>query len=116
MPIEPIGRAYKGEVAERWRYVDGSGEIGFISSVTQPFCGDCSRVRLSPEGEVYTCLFATSGHDLRAPLRAGATDGELRERIAGIWRVRTDRYSELRASLAASGASQRKVEMFHIGG
>ncbi|MEX2598439.1 MAG: GTP 3',8-cyclase MoaA, partial [Dehalococcoidia bacterium] len=103
MPIEPIGRAYRGEVAERWRYVDGSGEIGFISSVTQPFCGDCTRVRLSAEGEVYTCLFASSGHDLRGPLRDGATDDELREIISGIWRARTDRYSELRSALTKAG-------------
>ena len=115
-PIEPVEPNYQGEVAERWRYLDGDGEIGFISSVTQPFCGDCMRVRLSPEGKVYTCLFAGTGHDLKEPLRAGATDGELRERIATLWRGRDDRYSELRAALEAAGDDRRKVEMFQIGG
>ena len=115
-PIEPLEPSYRGEVAERWRYRDGSGEIGFISSVTQPFCGDCMRVRLSPEGRVYTCLFASLGHDLKAPLRAGASDDELRERIAAIWRVRDDRYSEQRAALSAAGDARHKIEMFQIGG
>ncbi|MCH7482849.1 MAG: GTP 3',8-cyclase MoaA [Chloroflexi bacterium] len=115
-PIEPLEPSYRGEVAERWRYRDGDGEIGFISSVTQPFCGDCTRVRLSPEGSVYTCLFASAGHDLRAPLRAGATDAELRERVAKIWRVRDDRYSEQRSALDAAGDARHKIEMFQIGG
>ena len=115
-PIEPLEPSYRGEVAERWRYRDGSGEIGFISSVTQPFCGDCMRVRLSPEGRVYTCLFASAGHDLKAPLRSGASDDELRETIAGIWRVRDDRYSEQRAALAEAGDARHKIEMFQIGG
>ena len=117
LPIEPLEPNYPGEVAERWRYVDGSGEIGFISSVTQPFCGACTRVRLSTEGKVYTCLFAGVGHDLKGPLRAGATDDELRETIAGIWRLRTDRYSDLRASMTpAMAGSGRKIEMYQIGG
>ena len=114
MPIEPVEAAYSGEVASRYRYLDGSGEVGFISSVSQPFCGDCTRVRLSPEGKVYTCLFASQGLDLRAPLRSGGDDEELLDTIAGLWRVRTDRYSELRAARAGEG--QRKVEMFQIGG
>ena len=113
-PIEPLEPNYQGEVAERYRYMDGSGEVGFISSVTQPFCGDCTRVRLSPEGEVITCLFASKGTDLKGPLRSGATDDELRDILAGLWRVRTDRYSEQRASMA--GAGSRKIEMYHIGG
>ncbi len=115
-PIEPLEPSYRGEVAERWRYRDGDGEIGFISSVTQPFCGDCTRVRLSPEGRVYTCLFASVGHDLKAPLRSGASDDELRERIAAIWRGRDDRYSEQRATLGAAGDARHKIEMFQIGG
>ena len=113
-PIEPLAPNYRGEVAERWRFLDGDGEIGFISSVTQPFCGDCNRVRLTPQGEVVTCLFAASGTDLKTPLRSGETDDELRERIANIWRARADRYSELRASLRAT--EPRKIEMFQIGG
>ncbi len=117
-PIEPLAPNYRGEVAERWRFVDGDGEIGFISSVTQPFCGDCTRVRLSPEGRMLTCLFALSGPDLMTPLRGGESDDELRERIAGVWRVRTDRYSELRAGLLRDGgeAAKRKIEMYQIGG
>ena len=118
-PIEPVEPNYQGEVAERWRFLDGDGEIGFISSVTQPFCGSCSRVRLSPQGEVVTCLFASTGTDLKTPLRSGETDAELRERIASIWRARTDRYSELRASMppaSTTGDSARKIEMFQIGG
>ena len=115
-PIEPLEPGYRGEVAERWRYRDGDGEIGFISSVTQPFCGDCTRIRLSPDGRVYTCLFASVGHDLKAPLRSGASDDELRETIAGIWRVRDDRYSEQRAALTEAGDARHKIEMFQIGG
>ncbi|MBM3939785.1 MAG: GTP 3',8-cyclase MoaA [SAR202 cluster bacterium] len=114
-PIEPLAPNYRGEVAERWRYKDGAGEVGFISSVLQPFCGDCTRMRLSPEGQLFTCLFASKGRDLRAPLRAGIPDDELRSLIAGIWRGRADRYSELRAELRARGAG-RKIEMYQIGG
>jgi GTP 3',8-cyclase len=113
MPIEAIDPNYAGEVAERWRYRDGSGEIGVISSVTAPFCAGCSRVRLSTEGRVYTCLFATAGFDLRAMLRAGASDAELSAAIAGVWSARSDRYSELRS---AQTAGLRKIEMSYIGG
>ena len=113
-PIEPLEPSYRGEVAERYGYRDGSGEIGFISSVSQPFCGDCTRMRLSPEGQLLTCLFASTGTDLRGPLRDGASDEEMLSTITGIWRVRADRYSELRASMA--GPIPRKIEMYHIGG
>lgn len=114
MPLEPVEKDYRGEVADRWRYVDGTGEVGVISSVTEPFCGDCTRLRLSPDGKLYTCLFATLGHDLKAPIRSGATDDELKERISGLWRLRTDRYSEERASMTTP--LPRKVEMYQIGG
>ena len=114
LPIEPISSNYRGEVALRYRYLDGSGEIGVIASVTKPFCGDCTRARLSPEGNLYTCLFASGGNDLREPLRAGATDDELRDLIAGVWSRRIDRYSEERASLV--GPASRKIEMYQIGG
>ena len=113
LPLEPVEPAYRGEVANRWRYRDGSGEIGLISSVTQPFCGDCTRARLSADGHVYTCLFAVKGHDLRALLRGGASDGELTRTLADIWRARTDRYSELRS---AATVDLPKVEMSYIGG
>ena len=113
LPLEPVEKDYRGEVADRWRYLDGSGEIGVISSVTQPFCGDCTRARLSADGQVYTCLFAVTGHDLRAPLRSGASDEELTTAIADIWRARTDRYSELRS---AATVDLPKVEMSYIGG
>ena len=112
-PIASRDRHYRGEVAERYVFEDGQGELGFISSVTQPFCQDCSRARLSSDGKLYTCLFATIGADLRAPLRAGATDAELLELLSGVWRQRIDRYSELRGDESRRG---RKVEMFHIGG
>jgi cyclic pyranopterin phosphate synthase len=112
-PIEPAEPSYRGEVARRWRYVDGSGEIGVITSISQPFCGDCTRLRLSPEGELYTCLFGTKGHDIRGPLRAGVSDAALAEIITTVWRAREDRYSELRTE-ATSGLP--KVEMSHIGG
>jgi len=112
-PIEPLDPNYIGEVAERWRYKDGSGEIGFISSVTQAFCKDCTRLRLSAEGSIYTCLFATEGTDLRGLLRTGATDGEIGDAIAGVWRVRADHYSEIRTG---ETAKLRKVEMSYIGG
>jgi len=112
-PLEPVEAGYRGEVANRYRYRDGAGEIGVIASVTQPFCADCTRARLSAEGRVYTCLFAVRGHDLRALLRGGAGDGDLVDAIAGIWRVRTDRYSELRTEKTVG---LPKVEMSYIGG
>jgi cyclic pyranopterin phosphate synthase len=112
-PIEPVDPNYEGEVAGRWRYKDGAGEIGVISSISKPFCGDCTRARLSAEGVLYTCLFATGGIDFRAPLRSGATDDDLAERISDIWRRRTDRYSELRS---AATIDLPKVEMSYIGG
>jgi GTP 3',8-cyclase len=115
MPLVPIEPAYRGEVARRWRYADGGGEIGVITSVTQPFCGDCSRGRLSAEGKFYTCLFAAAGTDLRGPLRAGASDEELAALIAGVWRVREDRYSELRTA-ATPELAPKRVEMSYIGG
>ncbi|NNK90823.1 MAG: GTP 3',8-cyclase MoaA [Acidimicrobiia bacterium] len=112
-PLEPVEANYTGEVARRWRYVDGAGEIGVIASVTQPFCGDCTRTRLSAEGRMYTCLFATDGTDLRSILRSDADDETLRGTIARVWTERTDRYSELR-----TGNTQRlpKIEMSYIGG
>ena len=113
LPLEPIDPAYRGEVARRWRYRDGDGEIGVITSVSQPFCGDCTRARLSAKGELYTCLFAAAGTDLRAPLRDGATDGELEALIGSVWQRRADRYSELRSE-ETSGAE--RVEMSYIGG
>jgi cyclic pyranopterin phosphate synthase len=112
-PLEPLGANYPGEVAERWRYADGAGEIGVISSVTQAFCSSCTRMRLSTEGSLYTCLFAQSGHDLKRLLRAGASDDALRNEIAAVWQGRTDRYSEIRT---AETAKARKVEMSYIGG
>ena len=112
-PLEPAGRDRPDETATRWRYRDGAGEIGVIASVTQPFCGGCSRARLSAEGRLYTCLFALKGHDLRAPLRLGRSDEELAGEIRGLWAGRTDRYSELRT---ADTAAQPKVEMSYIGG
>jgi cyclic pyranopterin phosphate synthase len=117
MPLEPIEANYSGETAARWRYVDGGGEIGLISSVTQAFCSDCSRIRLSTEGKLYTCLFATRGHDLRALLREGRSDLELSNAIAQLWRVRADRYSETRTiNTAGLERGARKVEMSYIGG
>jgi len=112
-PLEPVDAARADETARRWRYRDGAGEIGVIASVTKPFCGGCSRARLSAEGRLYTCLFAVKGHDLRAPLRLGASDPELAERIRAIWSRRTDRYSELRTS---ETAALPKIEMSYIGG
>lgn len=112
-PLEPVEPNYRGEVARRWRYADGAGEIGVISSVSQPFCGDCTRARLSAEGQVYTCLFATHGLDLRGPLRAGASELELTELLGNLWRQRGDRYSELRS---ADTVGLRKIEMSYIGG
>jgi cyclic pyranopterin phosphate synthase len=112
-PLEPIGANYPGEVAERWRYLDGAGEIGVISSVTQAFCSSCTRMRLSTEGSLFTCLFAQSGHDLKALLRSGASEDELRDEIAAVWQRRADRYSEIRT---AETAKNKKVEMSYIGG
>jgi cyclic pyranopterin phosphate synthase len=113
MPLEPVDPNYRGEVAERWRYKDGSGEIGLIASVTQAFCSTCNRARLSAEGSLYTCLFAVKGHDFREMLRTGATDEEISEKIAQVWRKRGDRYSELRSE---NTIALPKVEMSHIGG
>jgi GTP 3',8-cyclase len=113
LPLEPAEANYRGEVARRWRYRDGSGEVGVIASVTQPFCSDCTRARLSTDGKLYTCLFAGAGHDLRALLRAGASDQELRGALAGIWAGRADRYSEQRTTLTAP---TRRIEMSYIGG
>src|SRR6266581_4081953 len=112
-PLEPIDANYPGEVAERWRYKDGAGEIGVIASVTQAFCAGCTRARLSTEGKLYTCLFAQGGHDLRALLRAGRSDAEIDAAIAAIWRARDDHYSEIRT---AETAAQKKIEMHYIGG
>jgi GTP 3',8-cyclase len=112
-PLEPAGTHRPDETAKRWRYADGAGEIGVIASVTQPFCGGCSRARLSAEGKLYTCLFGVNGHDLRGPLRLGASDEELAELLRGVWGRRTDRYSELRT---AETATLPKVEMSYIGG
>jgi cyclic pyranopterin phosphate synthase len=112
-PLEPIDPNYPGEVAERWRYRDGAGEIGVISSVTQPFCGECSRARLSTEGRLYTCLFASSGHDLRGLLRGGFDDAQLAGAVSHLWARRADRYSEIRS---AETAGLRKIEMSYIGG
>jgi cyclic pyranopterin phosphate synthase len=113
-PLSPLVPAYAGEVARRYAFNDGAGEIGFIASVTQPFCGDCTRARLSSDGKFYTCLFAADGADLRGPLRAGATDAELGALIRAIWERRADRYSELRDELRASHVQH--VEMNHVGG
>jgi GTP 3',8-cyclase len=113
LPLEPVEPDYRGEVAQRYRYRDGSGEIGVIASVTQPFCGDCTRARLSADGKLYTCLFAIRGHDLRAALRAGADDAQLDDAIRAVWERRTDRYSELRTEKTSQ---LRKVEMSYIGG
>jgi len=112
-PIEPADPGYRGEVADRWRYADGGGEFGVISSVTQPFCRDCTRARVSAEGKVYTCLFAVAGHDAREVLRSGASDEELAEFVHGIWARRGDRYSELRS---AATTTLPKIEMFAMGG
>jgi cyclic pyranopterin phosphate synthase len=111
--VEPVDPGYRGEVAKRWRYKDGKGEVGVIASVTQPFCGDCTRARLSAEGKLFTCLFALRGHDLRALIRGGASDEELAGALAGVWNSRKDRYSELRSEATES---LPKVEMSYIGG
>jgi cyclic pyranopterin phosphate synthase len=113
MPLEPVDANYSGEVAERWRYRDGGGEIGLISSVTQAFCGTCTRARLSPEGSLYTCLFATRGNDFRALLRSGRSDEEIGAALRAVWNVRDDRYSELRSQ---ASAPLPRIEMSYIGG
>jgi GTP 3',8-cyclase len=113
LPLVPLEPNYRGEVAQRYRYRDGGGEIGIIASVTQPFCGDCTRARLSSDGQLYTCLFADIGHDLRSLLRGGSSDAEISSRLSGIWRAREDRYSEIRTSLTQP---LHKVEMSRIGG
>jgi len=113
LPLEPVERNYTGEVAERWRYKDGSGEIGVIASVTQAFCADCTRARLSADGSLFTCLFATQGHDLRPLVRSDATDAQIAESISAIWTARDDRYSELRSE---ETAGLKKIEMSFIGG
>jgi cyclic pyranopterin phosphate synthase len=117
-PMHPISENYRGEVAKRWRFDDGAGEIGFISSVSQPFCGNCSRARLSSEGKFYTCLFSTHGLDLREAMRGGATDEDLLQTIRGRWLERTDRYSEQRELLRGEQgpAGEKKIEMYYIGG
>jgi cyclic pyranopterin phosphate synthase len=111
--LESVDPAYRGEVARRYRYVDGAGEVGVIASVTQPFCGDCTRARLSADGKLYTCLFSVRGHDLRAVLRSDASDDELEHAIRAVWERRTDRYSEIRTEQTTR---LRKVEMSYIGG
>jgi len=118
LPLQPLEAAAPGETAERWAYADGTGEVGFISSVTQAFCGDCNRARLSTEGQLYLCLFASHGHDLRSLLRSGASDTDLTAAIGHIWQGRSDRYSQLRRELPAEAndSGPRRVEMSYIGG
>jgi len=117
-PLAPVGQSRPGEVASRWRYLDGAGEVGFIHSVSEPFCGSCDRLRLSAEGRLYTCLFAREGNDVKALLRSGASDERLRERIEEIWRGRSDRYSEERTTLTKTESEQAhpRIEMSYIGG
>jgi len=115
-PLEAAAPAYRGEVAARYRYADGRGEVGLVSSVTEPFCKDCHRARLSADGKFFTCLFASEGRDLLSSLRAGASDLDLRGRISGVWGARTDRYSDERAEILASGRPREKIEMSYIGG
>jgi len=121
MPLDALAPNYPGEVADRWAYRDGGGEVGVIASVTQPFCADCTRARLTADGQLYTCLFASVGYDLRAPLRSGASDADLSTAIASVWQGRSDRYSELRTAATGSGralpmADPERVEMSRIGG
>ena len=113
LPLEPLDPNYTGEVAKRYRYLDGGGEIGLIASVTQPFCGDCTRARLSTDGKLYTCLFASEGTDLRDALRQGASNADLRDQIIQTWHHRADRYSEIRSEHTPA---TRKIEMYQIGG
>ena len=116
-PLQSLAPNHVGEVAKRWEYVDGGGEIGIVTSVSKPFCGDCSRARLTTDGNLVTCLFANSGTDLRAPLRDGASHAELLELVAGVWRVRTDRYSEERDQMTAETRQDRtRIEMYQLGG
>ena len=117
-PLEPIGRTLPGEVAERWRYRDGGGEIGVIPSISQPFCGDCARARLSADGHLYTCLFAAVGHDLRSLLRDGSSEEQIAQHLTALWSRRSDRYSEERKEALDTGqfVPIGKVEMFRIGG
>ncbi|CAN5634487.1 GTP 3',8-cyclase MoaA [soil metagenome] len=120
MPLEPLPPRYRGEVANRWRYRDGDGEVGIVASVSQPFCGDCTRLRLTADGQLYTCLFGSAGHDVREPLRAGGSDVELRDLVRRLWLARTDRYSELRTRATGRGelpmVDQQRVEMSRVGG
>jgi cyclic pyranopterin phosphate synthase len=117
LPLVPLEQSAPGETAQRWAYADGGGEVGVISSVTQAFCGDCNRARLSTEGRLYLCLFATQGHDLRTLIRGGAPDADIASAIAHIWQGRTDRYSQLRGTLPPeSTQGRRRVEMSYIGG
>ena len=116
MPLEPLEGNYPGEVANRFRYRDGQGEIGVIASVTQPFCGACTRARISTDGRLFTCLFASQGTDLRGPMRDGANDGELEKIITGVWGRRTDRYSQERTEQAPGQNNLQKIEMYQIGG
>ncbi len=115
-PVEPLDENYPGEVARRYRYLDGEGELGFISSVTEPFCGACSRARLSADGMLYTCLFANRGISLKEPIRAGASDAELAALLRRVWGARSDRYSELREQSSEESPLQNKVEMYRVGG
>ena len=115
-PLEPLDSNYHGEVARRYRYSDGAGEVGFISSVSEPFCRDCTRARLSSDGKLFLCLFAEKGLNLRGPMREGASDGDLLALIGNAWRARSDRYSEQRADLSKSNEETHRVEMYYIGG
>ncbi len=115
-PLAAIEPSYRGEVAQRYAFADGGGEVGFISSITQPFCGDCHRARLSSDGILYTCLFATHGTALRERLRSGASDDDLLALVRDTWRARTDNYSERRQARPTQNVDERKVEMFYIGG
>ncbi len=115
-PIEPVGPAYRGEVAARYRYADGRGEIGIISSVTEPFCKDCNRARLSADGKLFTCLFAAEGRDVLGRIRSGATDGDIAGMLGEIWGARRDRYSDERAAILEAGRGVEKIEMSYIGG
>lgn len=114
--LQPVGRSYRGEVAERYRYKDDGVEVGFISSITQPFCGDCNRLRLTADGKLLTCLFASDGHCIKSLLHSGASDEEIRNFVINVWSLRKDRYSEERLELLKRGITPRKVEMFKIGG
>jgi cyclic pyranopterin phosphate synthase len=115
-PLEPAAPAYRGEVAARYRYKDGKGEVGLVTSVTEPFCKDCHRARISADGKFYTCLFASKGWDVLSLLRSGAGDGQIDSFLEGIWGARTDRYSDERAEILAAGMAREKVEMSYIGG